>query len=150
MPSDGARALEVKTRVEALKERVRTLQGDLPAAKMQAESSYPRRQSSWDAYHAMRKSWSEAVRDLGAAKLELTRLSGTTGTDPRWKLVYEAYHLLSTLDEGGVDIGKRGEDLLEAIEFHCPTAKLNEHAARIAAEDANDDSPPRAAGGEHG
>ena len=64
-------------------------------------------------------------------KLELTKLCGTTGSDPRWDLVRRAYAVLTRLDDAGVDIGEHGAKLLDDIEFHVPQSKLSETLEEI-------------------
>lgn len=120
------RVPEVKARVESLKARVRTLQAALGEARALAEGQWPRQPRTWQAYQQAKRDYASALNDLSAAKVELTTLSGVTGSDPRWRLLCEAWYVLSTLDEAGVDIGERGHALIDDIEFHVPHSKLHE------------------------
>ena len=124
--NDRDRVIETKTRVEAIKVRVRALQVSLADAKALAEGQWPRQAGTWGAYQRKKREWQEAVNELGAAKLELTKLSGTSGGDPRWALLRKAWRVLNELEERGVVLGDRGEALMEDIEFHVPLAKLHE------------------------
>ena len=125
--SPDQRIIDTKARVEALKCTVRDLQSALTDAKALAEGQWPRRPGTWQTYQRLKKEWQRAVNDLSAAKVELTKLSGTTGSDPRWQLLREAWHVLSAIEESGVDIGERGHALLDDIEFHVPHSKLHEN-----------------------
>ena len=114
------RLLAVKTKMEALKVRVRELQAELPQYKADAEMG---RRGGWTKYREMKQRWQAAVDQLGQLKLELIALSGT-GSDPKWGLIAEAWRILDALEESGVDIGERGRKLLDDIEFHVPMSKL--------------------------
>lgn len=120
-----ARLIAAKTHVEAMKTRVRELQAALSEAKQLAEGQWPRQPATWRAYQSKKKEWQAALNDLSDAKLELVRLSGTSGGDPRWILIREAWHVLNELDERGVVLGERGEALMDEIEFHVPHSKLH-------------------------
>lgn len=122
------RVFEVKTRVEGLKTRVRNLQLSLQQAKETAEGQWPRQAGTWKTYQDTKKDHARAVTELSAAKLELTRLSGTTGHDPRWRLLREAWHVLNDLEEQGVKLSERAEALIDDIEFHVPHSKLHDEA----------------------
>ena len=81
-------------------------------------------------WHELRNRISNRLRMqqklLGEAKAELSKLSGTTGGDPKWAMLVTAYRVLHRLDEAGTDIGKDGQKLLDDLEFHVPLAKLAE------------------------
>lgn len=120
------RVLEVKGRVEALKVLVRQLQSELADAKPLTEGQWPRQAGTWQRYQRLKTEWRTAVDRLGAAKLELSKLSGTSGGDPRWALLREAWRVLNELEERGVELGERAEALMNDIEFHVPLSKLHE------------------------
>jgi hypothetical protein len=136
------RVTEVKARVEALKTRVRTLQAQLPEAKIAAEGAYPRNESRWAYYRRLKKDWLTATNELSVAKVELTKLCGTTGGDPKWDLIREAWHVLVGLDEAGVDIGDRGHALIDEIEFHVPANKLRADMTRESSPSESEESKP--------
>lgn len=120
------RVKEVKIKVDGLKASVVALQAQVAEAGNLAKGTVPSRRAYWDAYSERKKALASAQEKLREAKAELTRLAGTTGSDPRWTLLREAWHVLSALDEAGVDIGERGHALIDDIEFHVPHAKLHE------------------------
>ena len=124
MADPGKRVGEVKARVEALKTKVEEAQARVAEASALARGSYPRRDSLWRDFERRKREWTAVVTELRKAKAELASLSGTNGSDPKWKLICEAWHVLSALDEAGVDIGERGHALIDDIEFHVPHSKL--------------------------
>ena len=126
MTFDSQRAKEAKLHVEMLKAKVARLQTQTAEHGAAAKGSFPRRPSLFAAWEASKKELHAAVADLQAAKATLVRLSGTTGSDPKWVLLREAWHVLTALDEAGIDIGERGHALIDEIEFHVPLAKLHE------------------------
>lgn len=117
------RVKEVKIKVDGLKASVTAIMAQVAEAR---DRTIPRRESLWLAYDERKKALASVQEKLREAKAELVRLSGTTGSDPRWTLLREAWHVLSALDEAGVDIGDRGHALIDDIEFHVPHAKLHE------------------------
>lgn len=121
-PKHNQRAIDVKVRVEELKTLVRTLQDQLPQAKADANLG---KRGGWPEYSSLKRRWTTAVNDLGKAKADLVKLSGTTGGDPRWELCQRAWRVLNRLDEAGIDIGDDGHQLLDDIEFHVPASKLD-------------------------
>ena len=125
-PTD--RIFEVKSRVEALKTKVRTLLEQVSDAKVVLESKWPRSKHDFQTHARAKAALRVAQNELANAKLELTKLSGTTGGDPRWKLLRETWHVLNELEERGVELGDRAEALLEEIEFHVPAAALQAHS----------------------
>lgn len=120
------RVKETKIRVDALKAEVTALMARVAEARDLARGTVPRRQSLWSAYEQSKRALASSQEKLREANSELVRLAGTTGSDPRWTLLREAWHVLSRLDEDGVDIGERGHALIDEIEFHVPHAKLHE------------------------
>lgn len=125
-------AQEAKLLVETLRGKVARLQAEVGEKGADARGSFPRRPEKFRAYENAKKDWQAAITELKAAKLKLARLEGSTGGDPKWALLREAWHVLNEIDERGVDIGERGHALLEEIEFHVPAAKLQEDIERAA------------------
>lgn len=118
-------AAEQKLLVEALKSKVMRLQAETAERGAAAKGSFPRRSSLFTAWEVKKKEHQAAIEELRAAKAVLVRLSGTDGSDPKWALAREAWHVLNELDERGVDIGERGQALLDEIEFHVPLSMLH-------------------------
>lgn len=118
------RIVEVKARIDALKDECLKVQASLPLARGAAQQLHADGWSSRRAFVAAKDRLRKLQLDLRAAKLELTKLSGTTGTDPRWALLAKAYHVLQRLEEGGVDLGDDGRALCDDIEFHVPAHRL--------------------------
>ena len=114
------RILEVKTKVEDLKARVRDLQADLPSYRQRADRG---ERGAADKYREMKRRLAMATDELKLAKTELVALSGNP-SDPKWSLIVEAWRVLEAVAASGVDIGERGQKLLEDIEFHVPPEKL--------------------------
>jgi len=115
------RVAELKAKVDELKAAVRNAQDELTRIRGSAQ---PRGSGYWDRVAAAKKHWNECVRKLQAAKTDLVRVTGTTGSDPRWTLIRDAWRLLQRLEDQGIDLGEDGRKLLDDIEFHVPTAKL--------------------------
>ena len=120
MPMSDAIA-EAKLRVENAKSLVRSLQLEMPQLKADALQNS---RGGWVLYNRKKKEFTGALAELGAAKADLTKLSGTGGGDPRWNLLRKAWLLLNRMQESGVDIGDEGQELIDDIEFHVPAAKL--------------------------
>jgi hypothetical protein len=116
------RVAELKARVDDLKAKCREAQDTLTLIKGTADPSG--RNNYWKRFHAAKKHWNDCVRQLQEAKTDLVRATGTTGSDPRWHLIAEAWRLLQRLEDHGVDLGEDGRKLLDEIEFHIPTSKL--------------------------
>jgi hypothetical protein len=121
------RVAELKARVDELKAAVRDAQNELTLIKGSAEPDGGKHY--WQRLHAAKKSWNDCVRRLQEAKTDLVRVTGTTGSDPRWSLISDAWRLLQRLEDSGVDIGEDGRKLLDEIEFHIPASKLVAHRA---------------------
>ncbi len=123
---DLERVMEVKHRVEALKSTVARL-GTAMAVLGKCPTD-TRSQSSWDTWRKERnrtkQELTKASENLRTAKTDLRRLSGTTGSDPKWGLIAEAYFVLEDLEEAGVDIGEKGHKLMDEIEFHVSPSRL--------------------------
>lgn len=123
----NARVVEVKVRVEELRAKVRTQMEAVADAKIAYESQWPRRHHDRQTWDRAKKALVLLQNQLANAKLELTKLSGTTGHDPKWRLLREAWHILNEFEERGIEIGERAEALLDEIEFHVPHAALHAH-----------------------
>lgn len=116
------RVLDVKARVEEAKALVRALQLELTehsckAGSMRARDFFRQRDN-------IKRRMNAALAELERHKKELRALSGTTGSDPRWALLARTWRYLNALEDSGVKLGDEGQALLDAIEFHVPTAKL--------------------------
>ena len=114
------RVVELKARVDGLKAEVRAAQDALTLIRGQGEPGV----RNWGRLHAAKRHWNECIKRLQQAKTDLVRVSGTTGSDPRWVLISGAWRLLQRLEDSGVDLGEDGRKLLDDIEFHIPQSKL--------------------------
>lgn len=127
-------AQEAKVLVEVLKGKVARLQAEVGEKGALAKGSFPRSRDKFAAWERAKKDWQAAMAELRAAKETLAKLSTSSslnGSDPKWDLIREAWHVLNELEERGVDIGDRAEALIEDIEFHVPAWKLNEDSRRM-------------------
>jgi len=115
------RVAELRDEVERRKAAVREAQDELTRVRGQA---HPSGKLYWDNFHAAKRRWADSVQKLQAAKNDLIRVCGTTGSDPRWDLIRDAWRLLQRLEDSGVDLGDDGRKLLDDIEFHVPTSRL--------------------------
>jgi hypothetical protein len=120
------RQKEAKIRVEGLRASVAAAMAQVAEARDRAKGTFPRRDSLYQAYSDRKKALASVQAQLREAKDELVKLSGTQGGDPKWDLIREAWHVLSALDEAGIDIGERGHALIDDIEFHVPHSRLHE------------------------
>lgn len=120
-PRDQDRVAELKLVVDEWKAKVRDAQDALTLIKGQ---SRPGDNDYWSRFHKAKAHWNECVKQLQRAKTDLHRVSGTTGSDPRWGLIRDAWRFLQRLEDAGVDLGADGRKLLDDIEFHIPTSKL--------------------------
>lgn len=125
--------MEAKALVESLKIRVDEMNRAFPQLKADAQTGM---RGGWRALDAHRKEHRQVLAQLRTAKIDLAKLSGTTGTDPKWQLIARGWSVLIGLENAGVDIGERGRALVEDIEFHVPNAKLEEQAAADAEADS--------------
>ena len=127
MSDSRERVLVVKEEIERLKGQVLELQNRLSNKNMVDGQGRRLAFTEWNRRRQeLKQEHSQLLEKLRGAKQELRKLSGTTGTDPKWDLVKRAYVVLSDLDEKSVDIGEKGRLLLDEIEFHVPMAKLQE------------------------
>lgn len=122
------RVADAKVRVEELRRHVRTLQDELANLPKPPAKGFERSMSDafWEKRKTLRGAWIKACNELGEAKAELAKLSGTNGSDPKWALIAGAWRVLNRLDEAGVDIGEDGRALLDSIAFHVPLSKLED------------------------
>ncbi len=118
------RVAELKARVDEAKAAVRDAQDKLTAIRGSVDPNGSGKNNYWPRFHAAKKHWNDCVKRLQEAKTDLIRVTGTTGSDPRWALIADAWRLLQRLEDSGVDLGEDGRALLDAIEFHIPTSKL--------------------------
>jgi hypothetical protein len=121
--SDGERVAELKAELDRCKAEVRAAQEALSGLRGRAEAGG---RGGWPEYRAARKRWEDALRARSEAQLALVRVTGTTGSDPRWTLIRDAWRILNRLQDAGVDIGEDGEKLMNDIEFQVPASKLVE------------------------
>lgn len=119
---DLDRVAELKSRVDQCKADVREAQDALTLIKGSADPSG--KNNYWARFHTAKKKWNDCIRKLQEAKTDLVRVTGTTGSDPRWELIRDAWRLLQGLEDSGVNLGEDGRKLLDEIEFHIPTSKL--------------------------
>lgn len=124
---DEARRIAVKNEVERLKLQLLHLQTTLSEKRPRERRNDNHDQAKWAAYHNAKRQVVVVTEQLNKAKAELRELSGDGVKRPQWDMVREAWRILTDLDEAGVDIGERGQALLERIEFHVPTQQLQEH-----------------------
>ena len=89
-----------------------------PRERVDAPNGY------WSRVRAAKRHLSECLERLRAARADIVRVSGTTGSDPRWTLIRDAWRLLQRLEDDGVDLGEDGQKLLDEIEFHVPASRL--------------------------
>jgi hypothetical protein len=115
------RVQELKARVEEMKAAVRDAQSSVTVAKGQ---SMPGDKGYWKRVNDAKLHWNKCLKQLADAKADLVKVTGTTGSDPRWGLISSAWRLLQRLEDSGVDLGDDGRKLLDDIEFHIPMAKL--------------------------
>lgn len=121
------RVLQVKEEIERLKGQVLELQNLLSDKNMVDVTGRRLPFHEWNRRRQEFKTkYSSLLEHLRERKQELRKLSGTGGTDPKWELVKRAYALISALDEKNIDIGDKGRELLDEIEFHVPMSKLEE------------------------
>jgi hypothetical protein len=116
------RVAELKAIVDERKHAVREAQDALTAVRGSSDPNG--RTTYWPRFHAAKRHWNDCVRRLQEAKTDLVRVTGTTGSDPRWELIRDAWRLLQRLEDSGVDLGEDGRKLLDEIEFHVPSSKL--------------------------
>lgn len=126
---------EQKLLVETLKSKVTRLQAEAGEKGAAAKGSFPRSPEKFRQWEKAKTQLKAAQLELGNVKQKLARLCGTTGTDPKWLLLREAWHVLNEIEERGVDIGERAHALLDEIEFHVPAAKLQEDMERATPEE---------------
>jgi hypothetical protein len=121
--TDGDRTAELKAAVDKCKAEVRDAQEALEGLKGRAHAGA---RGGWAEFERAKRRWKNALRALSEAKVALIRVTGTTGSDPRWLLIRDAWRVLNRLQESGIAIGGDGEKLLDEIEFHVPASKLIE------------------------
>lgn len=127
MSDSRERVLQVKEEIERLKGQVLEFQNHLSDKNMVDVTGRRLPFAEWNRRRQdFKVKYAETLELLRTRKQELRKLSGTSGTDPKWELIKRAYVLISNLDESNVDIGDKGRALLDEIEFHVPMSKLEE------------------------